>query len=114
MVGHKDPPREHCFKKGQIANPKGRPKLPTLPSLLEKYLAEKSERREGLNRLESLVQTLYEKAEAGDVKALQEVLDRTFGKSKATIENTNLNVDITHDSWVKEVTDDVEAKKQTN
>ena len=54
-VGYKRPPKEHQFKKGQVANPKGRPKkdpgrliepsaLKVIQELLEQYSSVKVKR----------------------------------------------------------------------
>ena len=71
------------FKKGKSGNPKGRPKiLPELKEALEKILLEE---KNGVIALETVLQALRLKAVKGDVRAIQELLDRYYGKVKQDV-----------------------------
>lgn len=61
------------FKKGkdERRNLKGRPKLPVLKELIEEI---------GETDMRAVVNALYTQAKRGNVKAIQEVLDRYYGK----------------------------------
>ena len=66
------------FKKGQSGNPNGRPRvLPELKEILSKDLSEESN---GYSKLEVIIKQLNTKAARGDLRAIQEVLDRFYGK----------------------------------
>lgn len=98
----KDPPAEHpsqqkpwLFKPGQSGNPKGRPKLGD--SMAELYrerlelippmeleLAKRTGRAPRLLR-EIIVERLEAEIMKGNVKAIEQLLNRAFGKPKATV-----------------------------
>jgi hypothetical protein len=67
------------FKKGQSGNPKGRPRLPDLSEAVAKVLADE---KDGKSALEAVFMALRAKAVKGDVRAIQELLDRAYGRSK--------------------------------
>ena len=75
----------HKFKKGQSGNPKGRPKLPDISEALKKVL---NEEKDGIKALDAVLKSLRNKAIKGDVRAIQELLDRAYGKSKQFIDHT--------------------------
>ncbi len=81
----RNPPPEHGkFKKGQSGNPKGRPKkMPELEALLVKVLAEE---KEGITAMEAIIRRLRSQAAAGNVKAAEILMDRSYGKVKQKIE----------------------------
>ena len=81
-MANPDPNTENLipFKKGdKRINRKGRPKLPDISEALEKVL---NEEKDGLKALDAVLKALRNKAIKGDVRAIQELLDRAYGKSK--------------------------------
>ena len=78
-VGYRRPPRHSRFRKGQSGNPSGRRKGSGIRSALEKVLDRKvtatvdGERRK-VPLTEALVLQLAQKALAGDVRSIREVL----------------------------------------
>jgi hypothetical protein len=75
------------FKKGQSGNPNGRPrKLPELDKLLADVLGEE---KDGVTAAEAILKALRLKAAKGDVRAIEVMLDRAYGKAKQTIEQHN-------------------------
>lgn len=77
--------RSTRFKPGQSGNPKGRPKkIPDLDKLMRDVFGSTDEggQRSGMR---SVLLALKRKANRGDVKAIQLILDRAYGKAKATI-----------------------------
>jgi hypothetical protein len=79
------------FKKGvdPRRNLDGRP--PVLPELREALAKVLAEEQNGITALEAILKTLRNKALKGDTRAIQEILDRYFGKVKQDI---GLNADI--------------------
>ena len=76
------------FKKGDPRiNRKGRPKLPDISEALEKVL---NEEKDGIKALDAVLKALRTKAIKGDVRAIQELLDRAYGKSKQSVDHTTL------------------------
>lgn len=74
------------FKKNDPRiNRAGRPKLPDISEALEKVL---NEEKDGLKALDAVLKALRNKAIKGDVRAIQELLDRAYGKSKQSIDHT--------------------------
>ena len=74
------------FKKGDPRiNRGGRPKLPDISEALEKVL---NEEKDGIKALDAVLKALRTKAIRGDVRAIQELLDRAYGKSKQHIDHT--------------------------
>ena len=63
----------------------GRPKLPDISEALEKVL---NEEKDGIKALDAVLKSLRNKAIKGDVRAIQELLDRAYGKSKQHIDHT--------------------------
>jgi len=77
----------HKFKKGQSGNPKGRPKkLPQLDILLADVLGEE---QNGITAAEALLKKLRSEAMKGNIRAIELLLDRAYGKAKQTIEQVS-------------------------
>jgi hypothetical protein len=92
------------FKKGEVANPTGRPKkLPDLQVLLADVLGKESK---GKTAAEAILDALKEKAAKGDVRAAEILLDRAWGKAKQSVEHSG-EVGIT---WHEEKTYATEPK----
>lgn len=88
------PKPENILGQGFHTNPerinkKGRPKLPDIKEALEKIL---NEEKDGVSSLEAVLKALRMKAVKGDIRAIQELLDRYYGKPKQTIESTSQNI----------------------
>jgi len=67
-------------------NRKGRPKnLPGLAEALENLL---NEEKDGKTALDAIVASLFNRAMKGDVRAIQELLDRAYGKVTQKIDAT--------------------------
>ena len=66
-------------------NYKGRPKMPDIREALDKILGEE---QEGMSALEAILIALRKKAFAGDTRAIQELLDRAYGKSTQIMDIT--------------------------
>jgi len=76
------------FKKGQIANPKGRPKREwTWSGLLEEYAEKKDENGKGKMK-EAVVKKVMELAKRGDMTAVKEVFNRMDGMPKQSADIT--------------------------
>lgn len=79
-VGYKRPPREHCWKKGQSGNPKGRPPgfrnfRAAVTAVLHEQVSVRVDGEErDMTRLESVARQLVGKAEAGDPRIMQQLL----------------------------------------
>ena len=70
-------------------NKKGRPKkCQGLVSLMEEILQEKAGAGTDMTKLEALCRKLIKLAFDGDMSAIREVLDRTYGKPHQSIEST--------------------------
>ena len=78
------------FKKGESGNPKGRPKdLPELKEILSEILSEEKEiQGKKLTGLRAVLISLHAKAVKGDIRAIQEILDRFYGKPQQYIDHT--------------------------
>ena len=79
-VGYKRPPKNHCWKKGQSGNPKGRPPghrnlSSALTAVLHESvsLAVAGEERE-MTKLEAVTRRLVDKAVDGDPRVMQQLL----------------------------------------
>lgn len=74
-------------KGGKSPNPAGRPrKLPELDKLLADVLGEE---KDGITAAEAILKALRLKAAKGDVRAIEVLLDRAYGKAKQEI-NSNI------------------------
>ena len=82
----KDDIKEHEFKKGQSGNPNGRPKgSRNLTTILREMLEEEIEVNvDGVKTKkqfqEVIVRKLLQKANEGNLKAIEQILDRMEGK----------------------------------
>ena len=80
-VGHKKPPKQTRFRKGQSGNPKGRPRgaknMATLftQALKERVIVTENGRRRSISKQEALVKHLVNRALSGDRRLLQLLLD---------------------------------------
>ena len=78
-------PNSKPFKKGQSGNPKGRPKkLPELDKLLAEVLGE--ENKDGITAADMLLRKLRAMAAQGNIRAIELLLDRAYGKAKQTVD----------------------------
>jgi len=77
--------RPYHFKKGQSGNPKGRPVFPDIKDALHKVMMEE---KEGMTALDAILKRLRQMATSGNIKAIQEILDRVYGKSQQKIDHT--------------------------
>ena len=84
MAGYKK--IEPKWKQGESGNPKGRPKLPDIKAILEEVLGEQ---KDGITAAEALMKKLRQMGAAGNIKAIEMLLDRAYGKPKQTID-TNI------------------------
>lgn len=71
------------FKKGQSGNPKGRPKLPSMKTIMESVLGDI---KDGKSAAEAIMMAMRNKAIRGDVRAAEFIIDRAYGKAKESIE----------------------------
>jgi hypothetical protein len=71
-------PNLRPWRPGQSGNPKGRPPAPDLRATL--YDALGSTRKDGRTALEAIVAALIARAERGDTRAAEALLDRAFGR----------------------------------
>jgi hypothetical protein len=86
---------EKKLKPGQSGNPNGRPhKLPEIDKLMADLLGQG-------DRAEKLLKAIYEKAQRGDTRAAEILLNRGYGKPKESIEhsgeiNVKKNIDLSN------------------
>ncbi len=66
-------PKTGKFIKGNKANPGGRPKGLSITALIDKAVTE--------NDWVEIIEILYTKAKRGDLKAIEMLMDRRFGKA---------------------------------
>ena len=75
----------HKFPKGVSGNPKGRPKkLPELDKLLAEVLGE--ENSDGITAADAILRKLRAMAAQGNIRAIELLLDRAYGKAKQTVD----------------------------
>jgi len=75
------------FKSGQSGNPVGRPKKENcINDLLRVKGSEVLE--DGRTKLQAIIDELYEKAQGGDLKAMEMIFDRLEGKPAQKLETT--------------------------
>ena len=76
------------FKKGEVTNPKGRPKVgKTLTEVLRRYGNESPDGSD-MARKELLARELWEIALAGDITAIKYIYDRVDGKPTESVEHS--------------------------
>ena len=80
------PKNSKPFRKGQSGNPKGRPKLPDLKEAMARALGGDAE---GQSYLDTILRALRDKAEGGDVRAAELLLNRAFGMAKQNVDVTS-------------------------
>jgi hypothetical protein len=73
-------------------NRKGAPKLPEINALLSKVLGEE---KDGVSAAEAILKALRLKASKGDVRAIELMLDRAYGKAPQTITHEGLPTSVT-------------------
>ena len=86
----------------------GRKKMPNISEALEKIL---NEDEDGMIALEKVLKALRQKAFKGDVRAIQELLDRAYGKSKQNINvgsedgsmSPQININVSDSKTKKEI-----------
>lgn len=84
QVGPGKPPKDKQFKPGQSGNPAGRPKkLPQLDKLLADVLGSIDADN---SPAQKILEALAKKAEKGDTRAAEIILDRAYGKAKQSIQ----------------------------
>lgn len=71
------------WKKGESGNPKGRPKLPSMKTIMESVLGDI---QNGKSAAEAIMMAMRNKAIRGDVRAAEFIIDRAYGKAKENIE----------------------------
>lgn len=72
------------FPKGVSGNPNGRPKkLPELDKLLAEVLGEE---KDGITAAAALLRKLRAMAAQGNIRAIELLLDRAYGKAKQTVD----------------------------
>jgi hypothetical protein len=82
------------FKEGESGNPAGRPKgSKNLSTILKEMLEEEIEitldgKKERKQFKDIIVRRLVKKANDGDLRAIQEIFDRTEGKAKQEVEQS--------------------------
>lgn len=70
-------------------NKKGRPKLPDIKAILEEVLGEQ---KDGITAAEALMKKLRAMGAAGNIKAIEMLLDRAYGKPKQTIDTNIVSI----------------------
>jgi hypothetical protein len=78
-------------KKGEVRNPKGKPKgTKNKSTIFKEMLASKI--TGDLTVQEELITKLYEAMQGGDLKAIDLILNGAFGKDKQVVEQTNIEI----------------------
>ena len=72
-------PNLRPWRPGQSGNPKGRPPMPDLRAVLQDALGRP--RKDGRTELAAVVEALLTRAQAGDVRAAELLLERAFGRT---------------------------------
>lgn len=71
------------WQKGQSGNPNGRPKLPSMKTIMDSVLGDI---QNGKSAAEAIMMAMRNKAIKGDVRAAEFIIDRAYGKAKESIE----------------------------
>lgn len=75
------------FKKGESGNPNGRPpKLPAIDELLDEVLGKEED---GKPQAKAILEKLLSKAKGGDIRAIEILLDRAYGRSRQAVDLTS-------------------------
>lgn len=83
-MANSDNLKKHQFKKGKSGNPKGRPKkIPDLDKLLANVLGDEDEDK---SEAMKVLQSLLNQAKKGNVRAIEVLLERAYGKPKQTVD----------------------------
>jgi len=88
----KTPKGAKPFKKGESGNPNGRPKLPDLNEAMVKALLGEHGSEDNLKKVLDKITKL---ALEGNLKAIELLLDRAYGKPKQSIDHSTLGERIT-------------------
>ena len=92
--------------------PVGKNQIQATPAMLQSAIAtalhQPSDVLDGRTKMDEIAMVLTEKATAGDLAAVSEILDRVLGKAKQTTEN--LNVTTTFGDWLSAL----KAKKENS
>lgn len=76
-------------QKGEVRNPKGRPKkLPALDTLIAEIMGEE---KEGISAADAILRKLRQMATQGNLRAAEILLDRAYGKAKQQVEHSGAN-----------------------
>lgn len=87
-------------KKGEVRNPKGRPKgSKNVKTILKKFLDKPDTEDPNLSVMEATLLKLIGKARKGDLAALNMLMDRTEGKPVQ--KNMNANVDLSYEDYLE-------------
>ena len=73
------------WKKGQSGNPKGRPRHDKCITDLLKLKGDEI-KKDGRTKLQAVIETLYARAQEGDLKAIDMIFDRVEGKPAQKLE----------------------------
>ena len=98
QVGYARPPKANQFQKGKSGNPKGRPKGAKSISQILKEMGRQqvrittNGRARHISKLELVFLQLTNKATAGDLKAIRELLSafRTFAEPEVVVEDVTV------------------------
>ena len=97
------------FKKGFSGNPAGRPlKLPDLDQIMIKVLNEAGSN--GITKMERIFKKLAAKAEAGDIRAIELIQDRAYGKLK-TMAAVDIQLETLSEETIIKICDTLFNKK---
>lgn len=94
------PNEDTQFKPGQSGNPNGRPNgARSLSTTLREMLEEEIEvtvggKKEKKRFADVMIRKLLQKANEGDLRAIQEIFDRVEGKALQEIKNENYNMEV--------------------
>lgn len=101
------------IKKGEVKNPKGAPrKLPNLDKILANVLGEENE--QGITAAEQIIDAIRRRANSGDVKAANLLLDRGWGKVKEKIDITTNEESLNKPSIQIEIVTNKKDGKENN